>query len=192
MRRAINRAGSAQASQLPFNPVLGLISHQPERAFKQECQHVRPHLDHLSRRDVIVGFPSLAATALFLTAPSPCVAAQPPEAYQTTARSLVSALRDSIDADLAGAPERELRRKADPAKDLVRQFMTRWRDAPEVQGEESYRQLTATIQDLGQFYLKQGQRARLSEELGQTLLNRLDAAELSLPPAPEKRSLLPF
>ena len=108
------------------------------------------------------------------------------------ARSLVEALRDAVYSDLSGAPEREVRRKADPAKDLVRQFMTRWRDEREVAGEESYTELTAAIRQLGEFYLKNGQRARLSEEVGQALLAKLDAAEAALPPPPEKKSLLPF
>lgn len=115
-----------------------------------------------------------------------------PTAYENTARSLVEALRDSIDADLSGAPEREVRRKADPAKDLVRQFMTRWRDAPIVRDDESYRQLMAAIQELGQYYMAQGQRARLTTDVGKGLLDRLDAAEAALPPAPENKPLFPF
>ena len=115
-----------------------------------------------------------------------------PQAYENTARSLVEALRDAIDADLAGSPEREVRRKADPAKDLVRQFMTRWRDAPVVRDDESYRQLTAAIQQLGAYYMASGQRARLSEAVGQELLGKLEAAEAALPPPPEKKSLFPF
>lgn len=39
-----------------------------------------------------------------------------------------------------------------------------------------------TIQDLGQFYMKNGQRARMSTTAGQALLKRLDAAAVSLPP----------
>lgn len=117
----------------------------------------------------------------------PAAQADLPKGYTDTARSLVDALRDSIDADLAGAPEREVRRKADPAKDLVRKFMGDWRGAAVVSEDESYRQLTAAIQELGQFYMQRGQRARLDEAVGQALLTRLEAADAALPPAPEKK-----
>ena len=130
---------------------------------------------------------------MILSTPTPAVADVPlPQGYQDTARSLVIALRDAVDADLSGAEEREVRRKADPAKDLVRQFMSRWRDVPIVREDPSYTQLTGTIKDLGEFYMKNGQRARLPEDVGKALLARLDVAEGALPPAPEKKSLLPF
>lgn len=45
-----------------------------------------------------------------------------------------------------------MRRAADPAKSLVREFLTRWKGNPAVAGEESYAQLTSAIQQLGSFY----------------------------------------
>lgn len=39
-----------------------------------------------------------------------------------------------------------------------------------------------TIQDLGQYYTKNGQRARMSTVAGNALLKRLDAAAVTLPP----------
>ena len=39
----------------------------------------------------------------------------------------------------------------------------------------------ATIQQLGQFYMKNGQRARLPSSVGKELLERLDAAAIALP-----------
>ncbi len=86
----------------------------------------------------------------------------------------------------------QVRRAADPAKTLVREFLTRWKDKPAVQGEESYRQLTFAIQQLGAFYSTNGQRARLSSEVGQQLLDILDAAEAALPKQDKKPALLPF
>lgn len=147
-----------------------------------------------SRRGVVIGALCVAITPpLAAFTPPPAAAdAELPQRYVDTARSLVDALREAVYADLGGAPEREVRRKADPAKDLVRQFMSRWRDAGEVAGEVSYAELTGAIRQLGEFYLSNGQRARLSEEVGQALLARLDAAEAALPPPPEKKSLLPF
>ena len=145
------------------------------------------------RQMIIAGLLAPLGAAMILSTPTPAVADVPlPQGYQDTARSLVIALRDAVDADLSGAEEREVRRKADPAKDLVRQFMSRWRDVPIVREDPSYTQLTGTIKDLGEFYMKNGQRARLPEDVGKALLARLDVAEGALPPAPEKKSLLPF
>ena len=150
----------------------------------------------LDRRHHLMGglLASVAAVTTLLTPPPPAFADDSPlpEGYLKTARSLIEALRDAVDMDLSGAPEIEVRRKADPAKDLVRQFMSRWREAPIVRDDVSYAQLTGAIRDLGEFYTKNGQRSRLSEKVGQTLLARLEAAENALPPAPEKKSLLPF
>ena len=48
-----------------------------------------------------------------------------------------------------------------------------------------------TIQQLGQFYQANGARARLSEELGSSLLDQLHRAEGALPALPEQK-LFPF
>ncbi|KAI7845229.1 hypothetical protein COHA_001273 [Chlorella ohadii] len=86
----------------------------------------------------------------------------------------------------------QVRRAADPAKSLVREFLGRWKDNPAVAGEESYVQLTSAIQQLGTFYQRNGQRARLTSEAGQAVLDALDAAEAALPAQQEVKSLLPF
>lgn len=130
----------------------------------------------------------------------------------------------------------QVRRKAEGAKTLVKQWLADWRDSPlvtqdpshiQIQGKlvvhgelgsicmqsslevapttittwhlatilcapaqapDSLRSLTvfpvlsaATIQELGQFYIKNGQRARLPSAMGQDLLHRLDAAAIALP-----------
>lgn len=115
-----------------------------------------------------------------------------PSGYEETARSLISVLRDSIEADLSGAPEQEVRRKADPAKDLVRRFFTKWKNVAVVQNDESYHRLTEAIQDLGKFYTKRGQRARLEIDIGNDILSELDAAEAALPPVSERKNMFPF
>lgn len=86
----------------------------------------------------------------------------------------------------------QVRRAADPAKSLVRQFLTRWKGNGLVEGEESYRQLSAAIQLLGTFYQQNGQRTRLTGEVGQAVLDRLDAAEAALPMREDKVLPLPF
>ena len=120
--------------------------------------------------------------------PPPC----PPAAYEDTALKLVAALREAISTDLSDAEERQVRRAADPAKSLVREFLTRWKGSPAVEGQESYRQLSAAIQQLGAFYQANGQRSRLSSEVGQAVLDTLDAAEAALPVREQRASLLPF
>ena len=42
----------------------------------------------------------------------------------------------------------------------------------------------AALQQLGEFYMRRGQRARLPRADGDQLLRRLGAAELALPPGP--------
>lgn len=149
---------------------------------------------HMNRRSVLVS--EMAGAMAFLGISGsmfPATASDSlPSGYEDTARSLISVLRESVEADLSGAPEKEVRRKADPAKDLVRRFLTNWQDSSIVKNDESYQLLTVTIQDLGKFYSQKGQRARLDSELGRSILDRLDKAEGALPPAPEKKSLFPF
>lgn len=85
-----------------------------------------------------------------------------------------------------------MRRAADPAKTLVREFLGRWKGNPAVAGEASYAQLTSAITQLGAFYQANGQRSRLTPEAGQSILDALDAAEGALPEQQPTRSLLPF
>jgi hypothetical protein len=115
-----------------------------------------------------------------------------PQSYQQNARDLIGTLRDSIYGDLDGLPEREVRRRADPAKDLVKQILTRWGNSKLINDDPSYTQLVAAIQELGEFYKANGQRARIDAAIAESILAKLDAAEAALPPAPEKKSLLPF
>ncbi|KAK9915894.1 hypothetical protein WJX75_005729 [Coccomyxa subellipsoidea] len=104
-----------------------------------------------------------------------------PPGYEEFAGKLAAALREAIETDLSDAEERQVRKKADPAKNLVKGWLSDWKDAPGVQGEASYTQLSGTIKELGEFYRKRGQRARLPRSLGDELLAKLAAAENALP-----------
>jgi hypothetical protein len=149
------------------------------------CRSKRPHVASatpallLKVSSLRIHIPRRALLSLLLLTPTlPALAdgtppVTLPKAYTKTTTALISALRDSISADLTGDNEREVRRKADPAKHPVRESMGRW------QGE------------LGTFYASKGQRARLDNDLGKELLDRLDAAELALPKE-DKKSLFPF
>jgi len=70
--------------------------------------------------------------------------------------------------------------------------MTQWRDVPAVRDDESYVQLKAAIQQLGEYYMSKGQRAGLTEDVGRALLARLDAAEAALPQPASNKPLFPF
>ncbi|EIE25666.1 hypothetical protein COCSUDRAFT_52532 [Coccomyxa subellipsoidea C-169] len=104
-----------------------------------------------------------------------------PQGYEEFAGKLAAALREAIETDLSDAEERQVRKKADPAKNLVKGWLSEWKDAQGVQGEASYTQLSGTIKELGEFYRKKGQRARLPRSLGNELLAKLAAAENALP-----------
>jgi hypothetical protein len=103
-------------------------------------------------------------------------------------RQLVKALREAIDAEQAGAKEFEVRRKADPAKDLARAFLRRWQDDPLVAGDPARAEVQAALSELGRHYQRNGPRSRLSDDVAAAVLARLDAAEAALPP--EKKGLL--
>jgi hypothetical protein len=90
-------------------PTLGLPPHTHTRTPRTPTPHARP--------------PTLS---LF------------PAAYQQTVKQLAKALREALDAESAGAREFEVRRKADPAKDLAKQFMRRWQDDPRVAGDATH------------------------------------------------------
>ncbi|CAL8469845.1 g9387 [Coccomyxa elongata] len=104
-----------------------------------------------------------------------------PPGYEEFAGKLAAALREAIETDLSDAEERQVRKKADPAKNLVKGWLSDWKDTPSLQAEPSYTQLSGTIRELGEFYRKKGQRARLPRSFGEELLAKLAAAEKSLP-----------
>lgn len=112
-----------------------------------------------------------------------------PEAYVELSRALIKSLRDAIEADLSDADESKVRRKAEPAKANVREWTSRWGDgrAPAVGGSPSHSALTSALRELGGFYSKKGQRARLDKETAGKLLGELAEAERALPAEKEKR-----
>ncbi|KAL4458081.1 hypothetical protein ABPG75_012946 [Micractinium tetrahymenae] len=177
-------SGSTRAGRQPLRLLAASDSHGSSSHVPQP----RQESSSSGRRQLLAA----AAVGALLSLQRPASAAEVPKAYQDTARKLVDALREAISTDLSDAEEREVRRAADPAKSLVREFLTRWKGNPAVAGEESYAQLTSAIQQLGAFYQANGQRTRLTPEAGQAVLDTLDAAEAALPAAQEVKSLLPF
>eukprot|EP00878_Enallax_costatus_P015383 GHUV01016114.1.p1 GENE.GHUV01016114.1~~GHUV01016114.1.p1 ORF type:complete len:198 (+),score=26.86 GHUV01016114.1:98-691(+) len=114
--------------------------------------------------------------------------AELPKAYQRTMHKLVKALRTSIEAEAAGAKEFEVRRKADGAKDLVREFVKTWQDNAAVAGDVTHNEMRVAISELGRFYQKNGPRSRLDASTKDSILGHLAAVEAALPP--EEKSLI--
>lgn len=84
-------------------------------------------------------------------------------------------------------PTPQVRRKAEPAKDLVRDWTGRWgTGGAGVGGTASHEALSAALRDLGSFYKAAGARARLDAATADAVLAALDAAEAGLPPAEGK------
>jgi hypothetical protein len=106
-----------------------------------------------------------------------------PKSYYNTVTGLLSSMRDALDADADGAPERDVRRRADPAKERVREFVGKWRDSPLVAGQEYHEEVKAAIAELGAFYGKAGPRAAVTREVRESVLAHLARAEAALPPA---------
>ena len=76
----------------------------------------------------------------------------------------------------------QVRRKAEPAKNAVRDWMARWGGSggPAVGGTRPHAALTSAIQTLGDFYRARGQRARLDRGTADALLAKLDEADDAL------------
>jgi len=113
-----------------------------------------------------------------------------PKDFVELAYDLIEALRDAIEADLSGAPEREVRRKADPAKDLVKRFINSWSGSSAISDTTACSEIRAAVQELGEFYRINGQRAGMTNEFAGRILGHLTEAEKALPEKPQKKSLL--
>eukprot|EP00891_Asterochloris_glomerata_P004080 jgi/Astpho2/4080/Aster-x1198 len=67
---------------------------------------------------------------------------QLPRGYEDTSRKLIGALQDALQADMDGAPEKEVRRRANPAQGFVKDWVGKWRDDVAVRGSDSHREIT--------------------------------------------------
>ncbi|KAG1681602.1 hypothetical protein FOA52_014110 [Chlamydomonas sp. UWO 241] len=115
---------------------------------------------------------------------------QLPKAYTSVVEAIIVSLRDSLDAEAFEASEAAVRRKADPAKEAIKTFVSRWRDDERVNSHPSHVAITAAVTELGAFYSKAGARARMTTPVRTSIYGHLDAAEAALAdsPSPEPRS----
>ncbi|GFR47648.1 hypothetical protein Agub_g9391 [Astrephomene gubernaculifera] len=103
-----------------------------------------------------------------------------PKEYRQLVKRLSEGLRETIEAEASGASEAEVRRKADPAKDTVREFVRKWRDNARVSGDITHAEIKEALAELGEYYMAHGQRARLSPGVRDSVLGHLDAARAAL------------
>ena len=69
------------------------------------------------------------------------------------------------------------RRKGDNVKAQIQRLIARGKERDGRTEQESYQLLTTIMRDLGQFYSKNGPRARLEDGLREDILTRLEDAE---------------
>ena len=103
-----------------------------------------------------------------------------PKAYTSLVEKIASSLHDSIAAESQGAPEAEVRRKADPAKENVKEFVAKWRGNPRVSWHPSHEELLDIVTELGAFYRQAGPRSKLSNEAKSSILAHIGKMEDSL------------
>mmetsp|Transcript_9059 Transcript_9059/g.16337 ORF Transcript_9059/g.16337 Transcript_9059/m.16337 type:complete len:209 (-) Transcript_9059:161-787(-) len=115
-----------------------------------------------------------------------------PKGYAKLAPKLVDSLLDSIQLEEEGANEFEVRRKADEAKPLVREFVAKWKEDSRLSGERSQKEIKEGLRLLGEFYMKNGQRVALPRAVVDEVRGHLLAAKAALPEAEEKKGFLGF
>ncbi|KAJ3673287.1 hypothetical protein LUZ60_006661 [Juncus effusus] len=98
-----------------------------------------------------------------------------PKAYLKSAREVVKNLRESLEEDSDDIVQ--FRRKADSAKEAIKDYLSDWRGQKSVSAEESYIELEKVIRLLAEFYSKAGPSALLSNEIKSQILNELKTAE---------------
>eukprot|EP00210_Caulerpa_lentillifera_P006773 g6472.t1 len=102
--------------------------------------------------------------------------------YEDLAMELITGVRGVIELERTGAEERAVRRKADPQRERIKAFIQKWSVDSSINSTTSFKQITYALRELGQFYIKNGQRAPLTSEVADRVLQSLNAAELSLKP----------
>ena len=86
-----------------------------------------------------------------------------------------------FDLEASGASEFEVRKSGGPAKELVKEFLSsRWESDDAIRGDASYTETSAAIRELGAFYQKNGQRAKLPPAVAASVGGHLDRARAAL------------
>jgi hypothetical protein len=83
----------------------------------------------------------------------------------------------------------QVRKSAESAKAPIREFISKWKLDARVQGDIIFTETAQALEELGQYYLKKGQRAALDNSTANSVLRHLNAAEVQLPEKQEKKFL---
>lgn len=83
----------------------------------------------------------------------------------------------------------QVRRSAEAAKAPIREFIGKWKLDGRVQGDLVFTETAQALEELGQYYLKRGQRAALDSSTANSVLRHLRAAEVKLPEKEDKKFL---
>mmetsp|Transcript_3991 Transcript_3991/g.10086 ORF Transcript_3991/g.10086 Transcript_3991/m.10086 type:complete len:211 (-) Transcript_3991:375-1007(-) len=145
-----------------------------------------------SRRALLLGGAMAMAAAVLPAGGSRAAEDGLPKGYAKLAPKLVDALLDSIQLEEDGANEFEVRRKADAAKPLVREFVGRWKEDRQLEGDRSQKEIKEGLRVLGEFYMNNGQRVALPRAVVDDVRGHLLAARAALPEPEEKKGLLGF
>eukprot|EP00892_Ulva_mutabilis_P008702 jgi/Ulvmu1/6203/UM028_0059.1 len=124
-----------------------------------------------------VSVPSQAAT----------IAADLPTDFVSLERKLIQSLRESIQLQQEGATESEVRKSAENAKGPIKEFLGKWKTDQRVEGNLAWLETAKAIEELGQYYIRRGQRAALDKSTAASILKHLDAAENVLPEEEEQK-----
>ena len=98
--------------------------------------------------------------------------------YEGLADTLIERLRAPIEAEVDGAKEGQVRRKANDAGESIKEFLTL--PAERTRGRASAAALTSAISLLGNFYRANGPRAKLTDDAREAILGAITDAEIAL------------
>lgn len=80
-----------------------------------------------------------------------------------------------------GHDDVQVRKAAEQAKVPIREFIGKWKLDARVQGDLIFTETSQALEELGQYYLRRGQRAALDSSTANSVLKHLKAAEVKLP-----------
>ena len=83
----------------------------------------------------------------------------------------------------------QVRKSAENAKGPIKEFLGKWKTDQRVEGTVVWLETAKAIEELGQYYIRRGQRAALDKSTATSILRHLDAAENVLPPDEAKKFL---
>jgi Photosystem II Pbs27 len=83
----------------------------------------------------------------------------------------------------------QVRRAAEDAKGAIRDFIGKWKYDGRVQKSQIFTETSQALEELGQYYLRRGQRAALDNSTASSILAHLDKAETLLPAEQQKKIL---